>query len=303
MKKTIFSVMLLCCSTIGYSQLLEVTSTEKVNLPEGVKADKVTLSPTGDFCLVADQMQQGLQTFDFATGKITTVSTAAGSDYNARVVGNTIVFRTNVMQNRLKYTTLNVYDIATGTTTNLVSATRDLKGYAAQGNTIRYIKGNKVETIACNNGIADKNLPVAFIEYGKLMISIDGKITNISPNGTSGQSYLWPSVSPDGTKVAYYLATKGAYVCNIDGSNPVSLGMMRAPKWCGNDIVIGMRDHDNGYFITSSDIIATSIDGKQQQVLTDESVIAIYPSANEEGNKIAYTTTSGEAYIINVIKK
>ena len=78
---------------------------------------------------------------------------------------------------------------------------------------------------------------------------------------------------------------------------------MRAPKWCGNDILIGMRDHDNGYFITSSDIIATSIDGKQQQVLTDESVIAIYPSANEEGNKIAYTTTSGEAYIINVIKK
>ena len=70
MKKIIFSVMLLCSSTIGFAQLLDVTSTEKVNLPEGTVADIVTLSPKGDYMLLSDQKKQGLQKFDFRTGEI-----------------------------------------------------------------------------------------------------------------------------------------------------------------------------------------------------------------------------------------
>ena len=39
MRKIFLSVMLLCGSSIGFAQLMEVGSTQKVNLPEGVKVD------------------------------------------------------------------------------------------------------------------------------------------------------------------------------------------------------------------------------------------------------------------------
>lgn len=282
MKKIFFSVMLLCCSTIGFAQLLEVTSTEKVNLPEGVVADIATLSPKGDYMLLSDQKKQGLQKFDFRTGEIKSVSKALGSGYNAKISddGNTVIFReSQIGKDRLKKTALKSVDLTTGKVKTLVQPTREMK--------------------AVQNGTR----PEVSIKYGQLMITRNGKTETLSPNGQSGQSYLWPSVSPDGTKIVYYLATKGAYTCNIDGSDVKFVGNIRAPKWYNNEIVIGMNDKDNGEYVTSSSIVAYAADGSERQVLTESDKIAMYPTATKDGSKIAFTTPQGEAYIINVKTK
>lgn len=279
MKKIIFSVMLLCSSTIGFAQLLEVTSTEKVNLPEGMVADIATLSPTGDYMLLSDQKKQGLQKFDFRTGEIKSVTKALGSSYNAKISddGNTVIFReSQIGKDRLKMTALKSVDLTTGKVKTLVQPTRDMK---------------VVQT---------GTRPEVSVKYGQLMITRNGKTEILSPNGQSGQSYLWPSVSPDGTKIVYYLATKGAYTCNIDGSDVKFIGNIRAPKWYNNEIVVGMNDKDNGEFVTSSSIIAYTADGSEKQVLTESDKIAMYPTATKDGSKIAFTTPQGEAYIINV---
>lgn len=282
MKKIIFSVMLLCSSTIGFAQLLEVASTEKVNLPEGVVADIATLSPKGDYMLLSDQKKQGLQKFDFRTGEIKSVTKALGSGYNAKISddGNTVVFReSQIGKDRLKKTALKSVDLTTGKVKTLVQPTREMK--------------------AVQNGTR----PEVSIKYGQLMITRNGKTETLSPNGQSGQSYLWPSVSPDGTKIVYYLATKGAYTCNIDGSDVKFVGNIRAPKWYNNEIVIGMNDKDNGEYVTSSSIVAYAADGSERQVLTESDKIAMYPTATKDGSKIAFTTPQGEAYIINVKTK
>ena len=282
MKKIIFSVMLLCSSTIGFAQLLEVASTEKVNLPESMVADIATLSPNGDYMLLSDQKKQGLQEFDFRTGEIKSVSKALGSGYNAKISddGNTVIFReSQIGKDRLKKTALKSVDLTTGKVKSLVQPTREMK--------------------AVQNGTR----PEVSIKYGQLMITRNGKTETLSPNGQSGQSYLWPSVSPDGTKIVYYLATKGAYTCNIDGSDVKFVGNIRAPKWYNNEIVIGMNDKDNGEYVTSSSIVAYAADGSERQVLTESDKIAMYPTATKDGSKIAFTTPQGEAYIINVKTK
>lgn len=282
MKKIIFSVMLLCSSTIGFAQLLEVASTEKVNLPESMVADIATLSPNGDYMLLSDQKKQGLQEFDFRTGEIKSVSKALGSGYNAKISddGNTVIFReSQIGKDRLKKTALKSVDLTTGKVKTLVQPTRDMK--AVQTGT----------------------RPEVSIKYGQLMITHNGKTEILSPNGQSGQSYLWPSVSPDGTKIVYYLATKGAYTCNIDGTDVQFVGNIRAPKWYNNEIVVGMNDKDNGEFVTSSSIVAYAADGSEKQVLTGSDKIAMYPTATKDGGKIAFTTPQGEAYIINVKTK
>lgn len=274
--------MLLCSSTIGFAQLLEVASTEKVNLPESMVADIATLSPNGDYMLLSDQKKQGLQEFDFRTGEIKSVSKALGSGYNAKISddGNTVIFReSQIGKDRLKKTALKSVDLTTGKVKTLVQPTRDMK--AVQTGT----------------------RPEVSIKYGQLMITHNGKTEILSPNGQSGQSYLWPSVSPDGTKIVYYLATKGAYTCNIDGTDVQFVGNIRAPKWYNNEIVVGMNDKDNGEFVTSSSIVAYAADGSEKQVLTGSDKIAMYPTATKDGGKIAFTTPQGEAYIINVKTK
>lgn len=303
MKKLLFSVMFLCSSSIGFAQLLEVASTEKVNLPEGTAAAEATISPAGDYLLLSDFKKQGLQTYNLATGELTTVTTASVSKPQISADGKTIVFRQNVIgSDRLKRSSLQTVNLQTGEAKTLVAPTRDLQS-AMVGNTVMSVEKRTVRATALNAGKADNSRPIAFIERGQLMISKNGKVETLSPNGQAGQSYLWPSVSPDGKKVVYYLAATGAFTCDIDGSNVQYLGTIRAPKWYNNDIVVGMHDTDNGEFVTASEIVAASADGKTKQVLSGNETIAMYPSATADGSKIVFTTSTGEAYIINVKTK
>ena len=136
------------------------------------------------------------------------------------------------------------------------------------------------------------------IDKGKLMITINGKTRNLSPNG-NGYSYMWASLSPDGTQVCFYQAAHGTYVCNLDGSNVHKVGKMRAPVWYDDQTIVGMIDLDDGEFIYASTIVAATLDGKTQ-TLTGDDLIAMYPHA--ANGKIAFSTPAGEAYIINVTK-
>ena len=132
------------------------------------------------------------------------------------------------------------------------------------------------------------------------MMTENGVTRVFSPNGTD-HSYLWPSISPDGTKVLYFIASNGAWVCDIDGQNAHRIGILRAPQWVNDDVIVGMYDEDDGEFIYASKIIASDLNGNQQ-ILTNDNLVAMYPHVNAAGSKIAFSTPAGEAYIININK-
>ena len=299
MRKIFISALLLCGCATGFAQQMNVSSVEKVNLPEGTLAGQAPISPTGQFIVVSDMMKDGLKTYDLTTGEVKTITDASGIGSNVQISadGSTIVYRESKLgKDHLRRTNLKSVNLTNGEQKTIVKESRDLQGYAVKDNAVAAVNKGKFKASAAQA----KTAPVASISKGQLLVTVDGKTTTISPNGTTGQSYLWPSVSPDGTKVLYYLATVGAYTCNIDGSNPQFIGALRAAKWYNNSIVVGMKDADNGQFVTSSTVYAASIDGKEMQALTDESVMAMYPSASADGSKIAFSTPQGEAYIINV---
>ena len=293
MKKIFFSAMLLCSSMLGFAQLVEIQSIDKVALPEGVSADKATISPDGSFVVFSQNTVAGLHKMDLASREINMIS-ENGNSFDLKIADDgTVVFReSKTAENKLRYTSLKAVS-PRGVETTLLEPTRNLNGFAVNGTNVMTVDNNVCAAKSLNGGVGVQ-MPVASIRNGQLCI--DGKV--ISPNGTEGASYLWASISPNGTKVCYYFVTGGCFVADIDGSNPVFVGNLHAAKWLNDLTVVGMNDIDNGYVVTSSKLIAASIDGKVTQELTTDESMAMYPSTN--GKSIAYTTPAGELFIINL---
>lgn len=298
MKKILLSAALLCSGVLSYAQLIDVQSIEKIALPEGVTVSSATISPKGDFFVIAQNEQSGIHRFDLASKEITTIS-QKGIPHDLKISsdGATILFREpRVNENRLRQIALKAFDTKRGAETTIAPFSRDLQGSAIIDNNVVAVNSDKLTAKNLNGGEAKVTMPVASICLGQLCI--DGKV--ISPQGTTGNSYLWPSVSPDGTRVVYFLASSGCYIANIDGSNPVCLGSLHAPRWYDNNIVIGMYDRDNGHDIYASRIIASSADGKVKQDLTEDTSLALFPTITADGDKISYITPAGELFIINI---
>ena len=293
MKKIFISAMLLCSSMFSFAQLVEIESVNKIDLPEGVTVDKATISPDGSFVVFSQNTVAGLHKMDLASKEIAMIS-KDGNSFDLKIAEDgTVVFReSKTAENKLRYTSLKAVS-PRGVETTLLEPTRNLNGFAVNGTNVMTVDNNVCAAKSLNGG-AGVQMPVASIRNGQLCI--DGKV--ISPNGTEGASYLWASISPNGTKVCYYFVTGGCFVADIDGSNPVFVGNLHAAKWLNDLTVVGMNDIDNGYVVTSSKLIAASIDGKVSQNLTLDESMAMYPSTN--GKSIAYTTPAGELFIINL---
>ena len=131
-------------------------------------------------------------------------------------------------------------------------------------------------------------------------LSQGNDIKTLSPNGLQ-ESYIWPSLSPAGDKVLYYVCGVGAFVCDLSGNIVARLGALRAPQWYGNSVVVGMNDRDDGHTVVASSIVATTLTG-ENQTLTPDSLIAMFPQTCERAGRIAFTTADGELYMIQLEK-
>ena len=136
----------------------------------------------------------------------------------------------------------------------------------------------------------------AVSEDFKISVYKNGVKTVLAPNGAD-RRYIWPSVSPDGTKVLYTVSGVGSFICNIDGSAPTALGILRAPNWVNDNWVVGMNNSTVNY-VTKSSIDIVKSDGSYRQTLTPEEIVGMYPSASD--GKIAFSTDSGEVYVMEI---
>ena len=297
MRKLLF-VLALGFSMSAMGQVLNVTSINKVNLPE--KAAVAAISPQGDYLLLTSSTNQGLTKLDLANGQTQVLSTAPSAGHNVKISpdGQTVVYHESSFNDKhLRFSTLKSVNLGTGASQVLVKPTRNLQGYAVDATSVGVVNKGKFSNKAIGTAKAQK-LPVLSINKGQLMITVNGKTKKLSPNGDQF-SYMWASLSPDGTKVLYYQAAHGTYVCNLDGSNARKVGKMRAPVWYDDNTIVGMMDLDDGEFIYASTIVAATLDGVTQ-TLTGDETIAMYPHA--ANGKIAFSTPAGEAYIIQLTK-
>ena len=268
----------------GWAQVFNVASLVPVALPPDVGSKVVAVSGQGDFLLLS-----GLTKLDLSTGKAQNITRAAGAGYDARVSpdGKRVVYRENSFTSgHLRMVSLRSINLGSGQSRELVAPTRNLQGVGINNQAALPVTRGQVTAKGFEGKVSDKSGVVLSINNRQLMISRNGKTRNLSPNGKD-KSYLWPSLSPDGTKILYYVGAEGAFVCNLDGSNVKPLGMMRAPQWWDDATVVGMYDQDDGEFVYASRIVATNLKGDK---------------LSAQAGKIAFSTPDGKAYIINVTK-
>lgn len=297
MRKVLLALAL-CVSFSGMAQLVNVESISKINIAENAANKVAAISPQGDYILVTTDYNQGLTKLDLGTGAMQVITKAPGAGFDAKISsdGNTIVYREKSTKNHLQLSAVKSKNLATGTEQQLVKPTRHLQGVALDGNTAVAINKGKMSKKALDAGKAQVTMPVLSTQNFKLMITRNGSTSEFMPAG-SDLRYIWASLSPDASKVLFYCSGRGAYVCDIDGSNLKALGRIMAPKWMSNELIVGMNPVDNGEYYLSSEIVVSDLNGTRQ-VLTAGDVIAMYPlPAN---GKIAFSTPTGEAYIINL---
>lgn len=299
MRKSILSLVALFGFTLANAQLLEVASVEKVAVPDGMTVGQAVLSPAGDYFVVTPLSGQGLSKLD-ATGDVAQIS-ATASIYNLGFTadGNNVVYRESSYDNdHRRFVAVKSYNVADRNVKTLVKPTRNLEGLAVQGSTVASVDNGRMKSRAINGATTAALRPVLSINRGSLCISDAAGTRTINPLGQACNSYLWPTLSPDGKRICAYGVGVGAFTCNLDGSDVCKLGVLRAMVWVNDDVLVGMDDHDNGISTIESSLIAVNPRGTVKQTLTNKDMVAVFPTS--AAGKIGFTTPEGELYVLNL---
>ena len=248
MRKIILLGVVCTISMLASAQLLEIVSTKQLTTPSNEELKVAGFSPKGDYVLLTNDVNKGLMHYDLATGDVTTITEADGAGWAVKIStnGTNIVYRERYMTaDKLMKHNILEYNLTAKKKAMVAKEQRNL---------------NKL--VATNNGVSiNENLHMVLIK--------DGKSTILTPNGAN-EAYNWASLSPDGQKILYYVSGKGCYTCDLNGKDIHYIALdCRAPQWYNNNIIIGMHDEDNGKWITASAIVAYSLHGEKQILVSN----------------------------------
>ena len=267
-------------SMLASAQIFEVQSVQELPGASFEMGQVAAVSPAGDYILMTKQGGIGLQRYDVATGQLTKISEAPGAAVNLQISqdGKEVAYqelfldeKKNVRSNMMKM------NMASKQTTTVAKGLAKVdKSYVATSSTT----------------------PVLTNEEGMLYLTKNGKKILVAPLGLD-YIYIWASLSPDQTKICYYVGERGCFVCDLKGENNQFIGFhCTAAQWYDNNTLVSMRAEDNGHNFTSSVLEAYTLDGKRQ-TLTDKSIMASYPYAID--GKIVFTDLEkGTAYMMTV---
>lgn len=247
-----------------------------LNLPQG--AHHPVLSPDGNIILFSADTHDGLKAYDISTGEVTTIDEAAAAGYQPvfSADGATVYYRTSKIDDGLLYRDVRSFSFADGRQHCLAPHSRDNVNVSS---------------------LSGSDFAVA--DYNCIRVHSKGVESVVSPLSDS-HSYLWASLSPDGTKILFTEPFKGVFIANADGTDARRV-MRRGdnPAWAGNGTVVAVITHDDGYVVLDSRLVAVDVATGNVTALTDDTLMVGEATAAPDG-KVVFSDIKGNMFIFNL---
>jgi Tol biopolymer transport system component len=256
-------------------------------------------SPSGIELYITTQGYQGIWEFSFAAGGFRQVTADPGAGYGFSISpdGKKIAYRTMIRERGLtvrRY--LVVRDFRTDSAVIVLSGKSLSLPEFTEGGVAYASSGIAVESAA---PVLPTQVGLLGIENTKIILQRSGVRVALDPLGNG--SYIWPSLSPDRTRIVAYEMTAGTFVCDLEGRVLVRLGKRDAPAWSRDGRwIVYMDDRDDGHRLQSSDLYCVSADGATTMRLTDTPGIhEMFPRCSPTEDRIVCSTPDGVVYSIS----
>lgn len=292
-------ILLLAGLTATASGQVRITSTEQLPLPAGRGWTAPQFSPDGSSVFLTTAGYRGIWQFMPATRALRQICDDAGAGYQFTVSpdGRHVSYRRTLEGTPLNRRVQEVVEVELSSGEQVVHATgRDLPTPAYAGDRVLYTPTGEL-----------KNAPAAMrpstgayalgIEDTRIAMLINGSPAQLDPY--RGGSYIWPSLSPDGTRLVAYEMSRGTFVSDLAGNVLAQFGRRDAPSWMRSGRwIVYMDQKDDGHQMTSSDLYCISPDGTTTVRLTDTPAIELMPVCSPVDNRILVCTPGGEVYVL-----
>jgi Tol biopolymer transport system component len=294
--------MLACAAVAGLSSgAAQVAVTSVLRLPIEARTvwNAPRFSPDGQRIFLTSEAYDGIWEFRRSDSRLRQLSAdrRAGFGFALSPDGRELAFR------RLKPGTrwqdrqqeLVVVQLSTGKQSVRASG-REVSLPAFAGNALTYSTGKS--QVQFSAPVASEAVAILGIEETKIALLRGRSKELLDPFG--GGSYVWPSLSPDRTKIVAYEMGRGTFVCDLRGTVLARLGRRDAPVWTRDGRwIVFMDEKDDGQRILTSDIAMVSSDGKTVIALTSTpDVLEMYPDCSPVDNTIAFSTMRGEVFLL-----
>ncbi len=246
------------------------------------------ISADGQWLLYSPTEGTSLMLKNLATGDVKTVASTGYPGFDAILGQDGKVYYVTQQRkkNGLVYRTGHCYDPATG---------KDQVVLKAQHGRVQPLLASQGVVINGERQIYRNAKQVGAYCYtrGDMLYLVDeaGFTRALQPVQDSN-GYLWASLSPDGTRVLFEAASRGLFVCDMNGEIVSELGEFLMPCWYNNDYIIAMSNAGNTR-TNGSRIWLLSVDGEVCKPISPREERAVQPMT--AGGKVVYTLLySGE---------
>ncbi len=250
---------------------------QRLNVEPG--AHHPVLSPDGNTLLYSTVDHTGLKALNMTSGQVSVIDDGASAGFRPifTIDGSQVIYRTASTIDGLLYRDVRSYNLRSRQSARIAEPSRDTTTPVALSGAPSF----------------------AVSKFSKIDVCINGSHSLISPVDDA-HTYLWASLSPDGSALAFCEPFNGVFVSNPDGSNLRQL----LPKgdyitWAGDNTIIAVVSHDDGYVILDSKLVKVNTATGIVTDLTDDSFIVSEATAAANGI-VVFSDLDGNMFTLNI---
>jgi Tol biopolymer transport system component len=282
---------------------VRVTSTERLPLPADRIWSAPQFSPDGASVYVTTAGYQGIWQYTPVTREFRQICDDAGAGFGFTVSadGRHVAWRRTLEGGTMNRRVQEVVeaDIVSGEQVVLAGGP-DLPVPVFAGDRVMYSPTSEMKNALSLTRPSTGSF-VLGIEDTRIAAVIDGSPVQLDPY--HGGSYIWPSLSPDGTRLVAYEMSRGTFVSDLHGTVLAEFGRRDAPSWMRSGRwIVYMDQKDDGHQMVSSDIMCVSPDGKTTVRLTNTPAIELMPVCSPVDDRILVCTPGGEVYVLGYVE-